>query len=649
MLFSVAVVSAQTVSLDLTTVPTLGTPQSLVTGDFNRDGKLDLAVTETSATGAGQVEILLGNGDDTFRSLGVKAVGGTAARIVKGDFNGDGKLDLAVAVGSGGQVVVLLGNGDGTFQAPVNSGAASPSGQVSTAGIPCLAVGDINGDGKPDLVTGPYTFSASSSVAVLLGNGDGTFQSPIYGNISSRIDGPSLVVADFNGDGKADLAVGGLASLNEQIFLLPGTSSGSLTVSSVYGPYGVPNASGAIVAQDVNGDGKPDLVLMRGDQPPMVFLDGSSVPVVSNTSIRQYGTTLSLASADLNGDGHPDLIVADMVGNLFVQYGVGDGTFQPPPANAASAFYTGASTTQSTTGTVTVTQGFADFYDSVTTADFRGAGKPDVVMALAGESVILLRNGVGAAPVVGAGDVLNVASLSGVNAVPGSLMAVFGSGLAYASGGAPPSPFAVLPDTMFGMTVQLNGLDAPLLYTSPGQANIQIPWELAGQTTANFVVTRNGFSSPAIPISIAQFAPGLFAMNGQGTGQAAALINGTSSVAAPVGAFGGSRPIHAGEYLQLFGTGFGPVDHGGVETGWSTPPICCYSTQNEFPHDTTTTPLVTVGNAAATVQFSGLAPNTVGVYQINILIPLNAPVGNAIPVIVSIGGVPANAVTIAIQ
>jgi len=224
--------------------------------------------------------------------------------------------------------------------------------------------------------------------------------------------------------------------------------------------------------------------------------------------------------------------------------------------------------------------------------------------------------------------------------VPGSLMAVFGSGLAYASGGAPPSPFAVLPDTMFGMTVQLNGLDAPLLYTSPGQANIQIPWELFGSTQATLRATRNGVTQ-TIAIPLAPFEPGLFTMNGQGTGQAAALIanSNPAAIAAPAGAFSGSRPISRGEYLSLYGTGLGALHFSGQTDAVS--PSCCNAT--------TTTPLVTVGGQPATVQFSGFAPGLLAVYQINILIPASAPTGNAVPVTLSIGGVSSNTVTIAIQ
>ena len=91
------------------------------------------------------------------------------------------------------------------------------------------------------------------------------------------------------------------------------------------------------------------------------------------------------------------------------------------------------------------------------------------------------------------------------------------------------------------------------------------------------------------------------------------------------------------------------MDNGGVPTGWFTPQLCCYTTMNEQPHNTTLTPMVMVGNAPAKVQFSGLAPYTLGVFQINILIPGNAPTGSAVAVVLSIGGVASNTVTIAIQ
>ncbi|MEI9976363.1 MAG: VCBS repeat-containing protein [Ignavibacteriota bacterium] len=115
---SATALAGQVPSLDLTTVPTKITPQSLVVGDFNHDGKPDLAVTGSADNGAGSVEILLNNGDATFHPAAVINVGEAASRIAAADFNRDGKLDLAVSVGFTGQVSILLGNGDGSFQAP---------------------------------------------------------------------------------------------------------------------------------------------------------------------------------------------------------------------------------------------------------------------------------------------------------------------------------------------------------------------------------------------------------------------------------------------------------------------------------------------------------------------------------------------------
>ena len=637
--------SAQSVSLDLITVPTTVTPQSLVVGDFNHDGKPDIAVSGTVAAGSGAVEILLGNGDGTFRSTAVIAVGAHASRIVTADFNKDGRLDLAVAVGDGGQVVVLLGNGDGSFQAPADSGAKSPGGQLASAGVPGLAVGDINGDGKVDLVLGPYTFASSSSVSVMAGNGDGTFQRPISTAIADRLDSARTAVADFNGDGKADVIINAMTrGLLPEIALLLGSADGSLVVSLASTQYSTSNSLPAVVVQDVNGNGKPDIIMARGGFPTLVFLDGSLQPISSSASFPLiFGSAPSIATADIDGDGHPDLVLTDPIGNLYVLFGAGDGTFRALPPSSPSAIYTDASTSGSQT--------FSDIYSSLTTADFRGVGRPDVVVALAGKSVSLLKNGSGASPVVTPAGVANVASLAVAPGVPGSLMAVFGSGLAYGSGAAQnnPAAFTLAPSANFGLTIQVNGMDAPLLYTSPGQANIQIPWELAGQTQATFVTTRNGFSQ-TITIPIVPYAPGLFAAGGQGTGQAAAVINGTASVAAPVGAFAGSRPIHHGEYLELFGTGLGAVyPSGWIVTGQFTPQICCYLTNAEQPYLTPTRPLVTVGGESATVQFSGLAPYMLGVFQINILIPDGAPAGNAVPVVLSIGGVPSNTVMIAVQ
>jgi hypothetical protein len=163
-------------------------PQSLATGDFRGGGILDLAVVDYTA---GTVSILLGNGNGTFAPGTPLAIGAQPQGVVSADFNGDGKLDLAVTTALG-QVLIFLGNGDGTFQSSVAYGDNTFG---DSFGFPSVA--DFNGDGKPDLIIGG-TYIA----AILLNRGDGTFQPPIFNFLSTGL----VAAADFNQDGAPDLA-----------------------------------------------------------------------------------------------------------------------------------------------------------------------------------------------------------------------------------------------------------------------------------------------------------------------------------------------------------------------------------------------------------------------------------------------------------
>jgi hypothetical protein len=223
-------------------------------GDFNRDGHLDLVVTNT--VGA-FLSILLGNGDGTFQAPQSYATGPNSGSVAVGDFNHDGIADLAVSNGSANTVSILLGNGDGTFGAPQSYATGSGTGLVAAA--------DFNGDGIPDLAVtnGAVTVGGATAVSILLGNGDGTFQPPqsyvVFQPPPNLEPGPvphSMIVADFNRDGIADLAV--ITDFPGSVKVLLGNGDGTFQAAQSYNVGGYQDS---VAVADFNGDGFPDLAV----------------------------------------------------------------------------------------------------------------------------------------------------------------------------------------------------------------------------------------------------------------------------------------------------------------------------------------------------------------------------------------------------
>ena len=346
---------------------------STAAGDFNGDGKPDLVVLNGGSTTVG---VLLGNGDGTFQAVVTYGSGGVYPQSVAvADVNGDGKPDLVVAGGCGssncGNVGVLLGNGDGTFQAVVTyfSGALSAES---------VAVADVNRDGKPDLVVANYCLNsnvcAGGAVGVLLGNGDGTFQAAVNYD-SGGSWATSVAVADVNGDGKPDVVVTNIGS-PATVGVLLGNGDGTFHAAMTYGSGG--SSPYFVAVADVNGDGKRDLVVSNC---------GCSNVLVGSVSVLlgngdgtfhaavTYGSggveAFSVALGDFNGDGKPDVAVANEVSNTVgVLLGNGDGTFQTA---------------------VTYGSGGVQAY-SVAVGDFNGDGKPDVAVANVQSTVGVLLN-----------------------------------------------------------------------------------------------------------------------------------------------------------------------------------------------------------------------------------------------------------------
>jgi len=222
---------------------------------------------------------------------------------------------------------------------------------------------------------------------------------------------------------------------------------------------------------------------------------------------------------------------------------------------------------------------------------------------------------------------------------PGAIASVFGRNLALDTALGTTLP---LPTALAGVTLRVNTVSAPLFFVSPSQLNFQVPWELAGQTQASITVTTPGGTSDAQAVSLVAFSPGLFSTSSTGTGQGSILISSSGEVAAPSGSIRGwpARPVKRGESISIFCTGLGDV---------ATHPASGAPAPSDKPSVTSLIPAVTVGDIPSQVTFSGLAPGFVGLYQVNAQVPANAPTGDAVPVVLTVGAATSNAVTIAVQ
>jgi len=390
--------------------------EALAAADVNGDGKIDVVIASecnnNTSCSNGLLSVLLGNGDGTFQSATTLSSGAVYADAVAiGDVNGDGYPDLLVANRcnnssncTNGTVGVLLGNGDGTFQAAVQYGSGGLYPQS-------LAVADLNADGKLDLVVSNECQSNAncqdgSSATVLLGNGDGTFQlSASYASGSDNFDEieeepfTAVLVADANGDGKPDVVVtnscaGNFTCTTGSVNVLLGYGDGTLQAGVIYQPGGWDGYG--LAAADVNGDGKPDILVANQCQTSNCSNGAVSVLLNNGDGTFQVGGsypsggeyTLWAATGDVNGDGKADVVLTNECvsnsdcsqGTVGVLLGNGDGTFQTPityPTNNNGQF--------------------------VVLADVNGDGKLDIVLAdecsdsncTSGAVIVMLGNGDG--------------------------------------------------------------------------------------------------------------------------------------------------------------------------------------------------------------------------------------------------------------
>jgi hypothetical protein len=377
-------------------------------GDFNGDGKPDLAIASFNSHG---VWVFLNDGAGGFAPGSLNLVGSDPSYVAVGDFNEDGKADLAVTdLANGGMLSTLLGQGDGTFVA----GTSSPAGPNPAT----LVVGDLDADGHLDVVVGAYTATPWHTVSVLRGLGNGGFAATAYYDVGGW-DYPSFpALGDFNEDGKLDLAVGvgaGISTLlgdglggfgsptvhgtdypgwiaaadfdlDGHLDLAAASASGVLLLSGAGdGSFGSPQyhsgvTAGVLSVGDLNGDGRPDLAVVGSDGLSILRGDGAAgfdQPATLPAGIYPG----PVAVADINLDGNQDFAVSDTISGV-VDARLGDGLGGFGPAN----------TIYSTAGA-----GPTDLLS----ADFNHDGAPDLAVGTTtGVAILLSVAGGGSVPLI---------------------------------------------------------------------------------------------------------------------------------------------------------------------------------------------------------------------------------------------------------
>ncbi|PYN65285.1 MAG: VCBS repeat-containing protein [Candidatus Rokuibacteriota bacterium] len=508
---------------------------SVAVGDFNADGRLDLAVANSDSN---NVSVLLGNGDGTFQAPLTFGAGSGASSVAVSDFNGDGKLDLVVTVGSAG-VSVLLGNGDGTFQAAVNYATGSSPYAV--------AVGDFNADGKVDLA---IANGDAADVSVLLGNGDGTFQTTAL-TFSTGTWPSSVAVGDFNADGRLDLAVANFGAASVSVLLgnpsaVLGGADGTFQAAPTYAAGTNPLA---VTEGDFNRDGVPDLAVADSGSGTVSVLLGNDDGTFQTALAFPAGNgPESVAVGDFNGDGELDLAVTNPgSATVSVLLGNGDGTFQAPLTFGAGS---GAS--------------------SVALGDLNADGKLDLVVANRGFSTVsvLLGNGDGTfqapltlsvsrAQAVAVGDFnrdgvpdLAVANRNSGDIGRDTVSVLLGNGDGTFQA---PAFFAVGGGAASVVVDDFNGDGVPdLALASPGYTTHHESYSLVsvllGNGDGTFQAART-FYAGGIPSSV---AAGDF--NGDGKVDLAVATSGSNALSVLLG--NGDGTFQA---LQIFGAGSGPV------------------------------------------------------------------------------------------
>jgi hypothetical protein len=403
----------------------------------NGDGRPDLVVANNSDSAAG---VLLGTGTGTFGAAATFSAGLNSfpSAVAVADVNGDGRPDLLTA-NTNSTAGVLLGTGAGSF-GPATTFSTGSNGYPSA-----IAVADVNGDGRPDLLVANQN---RHNVGVLLGTGTGAFGPVATFSVGAGSFPNALVVADVNGDGQLDVLTANQATNTAGVLL--GTGTGTFQAVATYST-GSNSSPYNLAVADVNGDGRPDLLTANAGSNSVGVLLGTgtgSFGAVTTFSTGSGSFPTGVAVADANGDGRPDLLVSDFYSGAAVLPGTGNGTFQ-----AATTYGTGANS----------------YPTSIAAADVNGDGRPDLLTANEGNGTIgVLLNTSAARPVL--------TSLSPASGPVGTQVTITGTNLTGATvvrfGDTPASSFVVNSATSITAVVAAGTITSQVRVTTPGGSAI---------------------------------------------------------------------------------------------------------------------------------------------------------------------------------
>ena len=660
-----ATVFAQTPSFS---VPTSVTAQqsslAVATADFNKDGFPDMAIANAQSN---TISIFLGNGKGQFTAAPTVNLPAAcqSAYLATGNFTGAASPDI-LAVCPLGAIVVLPNTGKGTFGAPVST--SPPLGAWVgnlLLGYIHPAIADFNGDGKLDIALPVFdSVNFSTSCYFLLGNGNGSFQAgrplPLYGFLAV-----SIAAGDFNGDKKVDLVTAQYdMSGNLALQVAAGNGDGTFTVLS---NYPLPATAGSIVlAADVNGDGKTDVVIAGSSLYENLFgLAESFLGSSTGSNQGSAGVTVMLGDgtgkfsqafntvessyvsgavlADTLGRGKLDLIetiiqgdfaaAATPTGGVTIRLGKGDGMFGNPVALKVP------STTIPT---------------DLAVADFNGDGAIDIGLATLPTKAVpislealsglngLLEQVLSELPTGSATVLINLvtpsttpppaATFTDTNSASfitgpvakGSIVTAFGTNIAagVAQLESVPPPLNLGGDTISIKDSTGNVIAAPLFYVSQGQINYQVPDTVAlGPAT---ITIQNGSTQFVATQEIVAVAPGIYASNGMAVGSWIQVANGGQQVNS-----------------LLAGSGLNPIDVTGGQTF-----LVLYGTGI---HNHANPVVANIGSAKVTAAYADVQGYYVGEDQINIQLPANLAGAGVVGVTLTVDGQTSNSVNVQIR